>query len=275
MRYVRDWLALRRAAAGELISVANLVGSPVRDGSGRRVGRVQDVVAHWEEGVGHPPVTGVLVRVGGSVGRVSVQDLQLRQHGVSLKSMPLVVSPADRHPGDVVLAHDVLDHQLVDVQGVQVVRAADVYLGGLGDSWELGGVDVGLRALLRRLLPRRRKCPSPVRAIDWSDLQAFVPRFPAGGGGAHDPAGAASTVGSSVQLAGAAADLHRLRPTEVTDLLNSLPRRKQAQLVGLTDAPTGLQALRALEPSTRDALLAELDDVDRARLADLLGPPPP
>jgi hypothetical protein len=60
----RDRRAVRQAVAGQLLSLANLMGRPVVDPSGTRVGRVNDVIVRWESVTPHPPVTGIVVRVG-------------------------------------------------------------------------------------------------------------------------------------------------------------------------------------------------------------------
>jgi hypothetical protein len=52
----------RVAAATDLLSVAGAVGSPVFDGSGSRIGSIDDLVAHWEPSEPHPPLVGALVR---------------------------------------------------------------------------------------------------------------------------------------------------------------------------------------------------------------------
>ena len=60
------------------------------------------------------------------------------------------------------LHRDILDHQLVDTDEVQVIRAADLYLAQVGDQVRLVGVDVSLQTLLRRLGPKRfRWHPTP------------------------------------------------------------------------------------------------------------------
>jgi Mg/Co/Ni transporter MgtE len=64
--------------------------------------------------------------------------------------------------------------------------------------------------------------------------------------------------------------LHKLRAQQVASLLDSLGRREQAQLAVLTDSSTVAEVLRELEPAKLDALLAELDETDRARLLVLL-----
>jgi hypothetical protein len=70
-----------------------------------------------------------------------------------------------------------LDHQLVDITGVQVVWAAD----SLSRQW---AARLGARGRRREAAVIRppataqsQGLPSPDRAIDWADLQTFVPRF--------------------------------------------------------------------------------------------------
>jgi len=166
-----------RRAAGELISLARLVGSPVRDFSGRRVGSVDDITVRWTDQDTHPPITGVIVRIGHGLVHVGIDAVDLHHDRVEHRTKSVIVDTPTRHPGAVALRRDVLDHQLIDVAGAQVVRAADLYIVVAGGAASLVGVDVGVRAYLRRALPGggpRR--PSPVRMIDWAELVAFVPR---------------------------------------------------------------------------------------------------
>lgn len=268
---LRERRNIRRALSGQIISLAQLVGRPIRDAEGVRVGRVRDVVVRWDSGATHPPVVGILVSVGKAITFLESRDLVLGQTGVRLRSAKLVVGSSVRREGDVVLARDVLDRQLVDVAGVQVVRASDVYLVHGVEGWEVAGIDVGLWALCRRILPGRRSSPTPDRSIDWADLQAFVPPFnDAGIIDASNPAASAGKAGSSVQLASRAADLHKLRAKDVAALLENLNRTQQAQLAALADPSTVAEVLRELDPAKLRALLGELDDADRSRLLALL-----
>src|SRR5258707_5095049 len=65
---------------------------------------------------------------------------------------------------DVALARDVLDRQLVDTSGLQVVRAAHAYLFNGPPGWELAGFALGLGSFVRRIGNPRRGCPAPRRA---------------------------------------------------------------------------------------------------------------
>ena len=153
---LHDRIAARRTIADQTISLAHLLGRRVLDAAGTRVGKVSDVVVRWDANVTYPPVVGILVGVGSGFAFVDLQDVTLTQTGARLRSEQQTVSRPVRGEGEVALARDVLDRQLVDVAGVQVVRAADVYLLNGPRGWELAGIDVGVRAFGRRLLPKRR-----------------------------------------------------------------------------------------------------------------------
>jgi sporulation protein YlmC with PRC-barrel domain len=268
---LRARISVRRAIAGQVVSVAHLLGRPVRDDAGTRFGRVADVVVRWDAGATHPIFVGVLVAVGRAVVRVPADDVTLAQHEIRLRSARQLVSRPVRRLGDVELARDVLDRQLIDVIGVQVVRATDVYLIKGPHGWELAGVDVGWRAFARRLGPKARKCPLPDRAIDWADLHAFVPRFTDTAAPALSvPAAAAGTMGGGMQLSQPASQLTKLRAPEVSAVLAQLSRSQQAEVTALAAPSAAVQALRQLDPDHRAALLAELDDSDRARLQRML-----
>ena len=78
---------------------------------------------------------------------------------------------------DVALARDVLDLQLVDTSGLQVVRAAHAYLFNGPHGWELAGIDVGLLSFGRRLGTRRRACTRRESSAVWRPAarQAVMP----------------------------------------------------------------------------------------------------
>jgi sporulation protein YlmC with PRC-barrel domain len=254
-----------------VISVAHILGRPVRNVAGTRIGRVSDIVVRWDAANEHPPVTGVFVKVRGAQAVVQQADATLSQTEIRLRSDARMQWRPVWEDDDVALARDVLDRQLVDTSGVQVVRAADAYLLNGPQGWELAGIDVGLLTFGRRLVTRRRACPPPDRVIDWAQLQAFVPRFTdTTTAWQSAPTTAAGTVGSGLQLGRSAAQLKELRGPEVAALLSGLSRHQQAQLVAMAHPSAAAEALRQLDPDHREALLAELDEADRARLRAML-----
>ena len=155
----RRHFALSGTLADRVISLAHLLGRPVCTVAGARIGRVSDIVVRWDAGNEHPPVTGVSVKVRGAVGVVQPAGATLSQTEIRLRSDARMEWQPVWGDDDVSLARDVLDRQLVDTSGVQVARAADVYLLNGPQGWELAGIDVGLLSYGRRLFARRRASP--------------------------------------------------------------------------------------------------------------------
>ncbi len=147
------------------------------------------------------------------------------------------------------LGRDVLDHQLVDVDGMQVIRAADLYLAPVLGRVRLVGVDVSNASLLRRLGPRRwrsRPTPEPGHRLG---------RHPALRG---HLAGARSRSGCASSHEG----LHRLRPGELADLLEELRRPERQELLAALSADEAADALEEMEAEDLTRLLRESEPAD-------------
>jgi flagellar motility protein MotE (MotC chaperone) len=241
-------LVEQRHIRERLISVAGLVGRPVRLQDGRAVGRLVDVVSIWT-GDAHPAVAGVVVRIGRRRAFVPIGDVdRIDMSGVALSSPRLDVRDFTARPGEVALMHDVVDHQLVDIDGVQVVRAADLYLAQVGRAWQLVGVETGVLALLRRLGPAHwRARATPERVVDWADVQ---------------PVGRPGTL----RLERAHAHLRRLRPGDVADLLESLGQPQRQHLLDALDVDVAADALEEMDDDQRDRLLRHLPPARAAAL---------
>ncbi|MGZ4799573.1 MAG: magnesium transporter MgtE N-terminal domain-containing protein [Acidimicrobiia bacterium] len=242
-------LLANRAVADALVSAAGLVGRPVRDRTGAEVGRLLDVVVRWR-GEPYPPITGLVVRVARRRVFVPIDHVEeISTERVTLRSVRLDLRDFERRPGEVVLNGDVVDHQLVDVDGVRVIRAADLYLARVGDEYRLVGVDVGFQTLLRRLGPPRwRRRPTPDRVIDWAAIQPF---------GTGGPEGSPIGPPGQMRLHTPNQALRRLRPGELADLLEELGRDERQELLAQLEKETAADALEEMEADEISALLRE------------------
>ncbi len=258
----------RRILASEgvfdsIVSLAGLLGQPVRNQSGQEIGRLDDVVARWADGQVYPPVSGLIIRVGRRLAFVPASAIDRIGHAeVVLRSSRLDLRDVMRRSGEVLLAKDVLDHQLVDVEGVQVIRAADLYLAEVIGRIRLVGADISNATLLRRLGPRRwRPRPTPDRVIDWAAIQPFAESADQGNGEA-----------TPVRLKTTNEGLHRLRPGELADLLEDLRRDERRELLAALSPDEAADALEEMQPEYLEQLLRETDPVEAARLLAAMEP---
>ena len=160
----RKHFALNGSLADRVISLAHILGRPVRNAAGTRIGRVGDIVVRWGVDDEHPPVAGVFVNVRGALAVVRQTDATLSQTEIRLGPDARMEWRPAWGDDDVALVRDVLGRRLVDA-----------YLLNGPQGWELAGIDVGLLPFGRRVVARRKSCPPPDRVIDWTELQAFVP----------------------------------------------------------------------------------------------------
>ncbi|MGW2863187.1 magnesium transporter MgtE N-terminal domain-containing protein [Streptomyces sp. NPDC001205] len=227
------------------MSLAGLTGGPVTNQAGEDVGRVVDVVARLYGTDPYPPVTGLVIRVGRRHAFLPIDAVEHVDAGrVRLRTARMDLREYERRPGEVLLARDVLDHQLVDVDGIQVTRAADLYLAPLAERIVLVGVDVSLPTLLRRLGPRRWQArPTPERVLDWQSVAPFAE---------HATEGPAE-----VSLRGTRSSLHQLRPADLADVLEDLGRAERQQLLTWLEPGHAADALEEMEPGELENLLRE------------------
>jgi hypothetical protein len=193
-----------------LVSVAGAVGAPVVEPSGARIGSLLDLVVRWDAGERHPLFVGAIVRIGQMRAFVAADAITRLHPGRAEVSGSFVPLPP-RREGLVALAHDVLDRQIVDVDGVDIVRVSDLALGMSADGLRLVGYDVSARTLLRRIGPAfARRMVAFGRLHDWASVGAFSVR-------------AAGEAGSVLRLTEAAGRLTRMDPAELDVLLSDLP----------------------------------------------------
>jgi hypothetical protein len=233
---VRDRVAARQLE-GSLLSLAALLGTVIKDPAGAVVGELRDVVVNWTSRASYPQVTGIVMRAGRHEVLIGARWVEFSPPAVvRLRSSKAYARAAERRPADVELAHDVLDRQLVDSAGTQIVRPADIYLATVNGHVEAVGIEVGAGALLRRLGPKRlRGHFRPAQVIDWRDIAAFAPAREDGTASTASPASTASRgrrsdlagqPGSGLALGGQAADVRRLHPSEVRAALRAYKTRQ-------------------------------------------------
>jgi CBS domain-containing protein len=231
---------------GSLISLAGVIGRKVINQEGQELGTVSDLVCHWDNNDTYPPLTGIVLKLSRRKVWLSISSIdKITPTQVLLNSAKLDLREFKPRGGEVRLSKDVLDHQLIDVDGARVVRASDLYVASINDQVRLVGVDVGFRPLLRRLGPnslRVRAIPDSV--IDWATIQSF--------GGDNE-----GSNNNLLKLSSNRQELRRMRPGEIADLLEDLGRNERQELLNSLTPDLAADALEEMEPKELEGLLRE------------------
>lgn len=251
----RDSVLARKNIRESLVSVAGLIGCPVRDTDGRDLGKLVDVVVrHGEET--YPAVSGLIVKIGGRTSFIDGARIsKLTKDEIRLSSTKINLKEYTRRPGESLLDADVIDHQIVDVNGLRVVRSADLYLAPLDKEIRLVGVDVSFTSFLRRVFPgtiRRRATPD--RVVDWATVASLTDS------------------GGQVRTAGPRSALAQLRPADLADLIEDLVGREQGALIEMLDPNLAADVLEEMEDDDLQGLLRGLPAERAAEYLTLMEP---
>ena len=235
-----------------MLYLSQVLNRPIYDARGDKIATISDVVVRYGQDE-YPPVIGLVARYRRRsffISRRNISELGL--HGAKISSDVLDLTPFTRREGEVILGKDVLDNQLIDVDGKRVVRVNDVQLIEVGDVWRVTGADVTLAGFLRRLMPQGfYGSDRPVEVIDWADVGYL----------------ATDTATVTVQLKSAKDKLSRLHPVEIAQLAETLSPIHRTEVVESLDDEI---AADTLEEMSTEAQARILEEMDEERAADIL-----
>jgi MgtE intracellular N domain/CBS domain len=244
--------------APPILHLSRLVGSPLRDADGERLGRIEDVIVRLG-GSGYPPITGLLVRVAGRtsfLGEDRVSDIGA--DGVVMRKAKLDLRRFERRPEEVLLRRDLLDRQLINVEGARLVRANEIELAHVAGAWRVVGVDTGARGGLRRLLPKGLGAHIATgEFLDWAGVEPFVGHVP------------------TVRLRVPHPKLARLHPAQIADLVEAASRQEGEEIiqaVGDDDRELEADVFEELDDQHQREFLEDRPDEQVAQILARMAP---
>ncbi|HEY4429186.1 MAG TPA: CBS domain-containing protein [Solirubrobacteraceae bacterium] len=244
--------------APPILHLSSLVGSPLRDSDGEQLGKVEDVIVRLG-GTGYPPITGFLVKVAGRTSYLGVDRVsEIGPDGVVLRKAKLDLRRFERRPDEVLLKRDLLDRQLINVEGARLVRANEIELALVGGSWRVVGVDTGPRGGLRRLLPKPLGAHiAPGEFLDWACVEPFVGHVP------------------SVRLRIPHPKLAKLHPAQIADLVEAASRQEGEEIiqaVGDDDRELEADVFEELDDQHQREFLEDRPDEQVAEILSRMAP---
>src|SRR5579859_6607725 len=255
------------------LALSELLGSTVYDASGAVSGRVREVALAPQED--RSRVASLIVKTPSGNRVLPLSAVSAINGGIRASTSAAEWTAADGSEGLFLLGRDLLDQQVIDVHGRKVVRVNDVdFHQEIAQSravLKVGGVDVGARGAVRRLLKgmvpmavlRALLHSVPPREIPWDFVDLIE----------TDPARRVKLKISHERLA-------RLHPADIADIVEDLAPDEREAVFETLDEGVAAGALEELEPKVQKAVLESLDS-DRAAdiveemepdaAADLLG----
>ncbi len=219
--------------APAVLHLSLVVGGELRDPADERLGRVDDLIVRLGD-EDYPPVTGVVATIAGRpVFIAAEQVVEIAPGVVTLEADQLDLQHFRRRPQEVLLKKDVLDRQLINVEGARLVRANEIELARLDGWYRVVGVDISLRGLLRRVIPKTlAERVAPGSFLDWASVEPFTGHVP------------------TVRLRVPHPKLAKLHPAQLADLVEAASHSEGEEIM----------AAVAADPEREADVFEELED---------------
>ena len=246
--------------AETLLFLTELMGLPVYDLKGRRIGRIRDSAI--VPLVDPFRVDRFLVGAGGAwltVRHDQVQSVSL--DGIRLADEMLTPYHDDEYM--LRMCRDLLDQQIIDVNGSKVVRVNDVTFEvrreNGHDILRVLEVDVGIRSIFRRLLQgviprtwiRRLQSPVPPNSIRWELCNIVEP----------DPQ-------RRLRLNISHARLEQIHPADLADIVEELSPDSREAIFETLDNEVAAEALSEVHPKMQASILESLETEKAADIVE-------
>ena len=238
-----------------------MLGMPVYDSTGEKLGIVSDLAI--STGEVFPRITSLAFKGPGRTPfmiswRKYVEDYA--DDKVVLNTEAFNIRFSYLQPREILLARDLLDKQIVDTQGLKIVRVNDLKISPSGSQLRLLGAEVGARGILRGLHPLLEKAVVGIGGLFNIDIKEQII--------AWNYMDLLDRDLSKVQLSVTHKRLEEPHPADVADILEQLDPRQRAEVFRHLDAERSAEVIAELE----DEFQAEaLEDLDVAEVSGLLG----
>ena len=260
-----------------MIYLSQLMGNPVLDSEGEKIGSVSDLgIATGEV---FPRITSLAFMGPGRTPMMISWRKYVDTYDedvIRLKVPSTEIRFSYLQPNEVLLARDILNKQIVDTRGIRVVRVNDLKLSDTSSTQlRLLGAEVGARGLLRSLSPqlehlvtriaRAMGHPMQERIIAWSYMDLVERDL------------------SNVKLSVSHKTLDELHPADVADIIERLDSRLRSQVFAqlddeqragamaeFNDDAMAVELIGGLNEKEASRILSEMDPDDAAELVSEL-----
>jgi len=252
---------------GSFLFFSELIGLPVIGPRGERLGRLVDL---WIDSLdpAYPPVRALGIR---QPRKEQIQRLpwsevvELGEDQVRVRSPELFQQP-QRLPNEISIAEEVIDRQLVDTTGAKVRRANDLHFLYVRGELRLAHVDVGFRALVRRVgcqgwvdgavrafSPKARYLKEE-KFVRWKNVQTVAAGSP------------------RLRLDVSRSALAKIHPADLAEILAELDSPQRVALFGQLPRQTAAGTLEEADSELQRDLLSSLKAESAADLVEAMQP---
>jgi len=224
----------------------------VVDLDGNKIGKFKDFIVSVN--ILYPLVEAVSIRTSGKKDiLVSWEDVDHINKEIKLKVKLEDIKEYNLKKRDIKLVEDVLDKQVVDLEGKKIRRINDLQLSTTRGYYRLIGVDISFKGILRRLgiekIASSLKINLQEDYISWMDVDVLESDI------------------SRLKLKVPEYSLKKLHPADIAEIVDQLSINDSITIINSLDDEVAADALEEISPERQVSLFEEMET---KRAADIL-----
>jgi magnesium transporter len=234
--------------------LSGIIGKEAFGADGDAIGIIRDLLVNAVPSGQNDPnqqlVTGVRLLINKETRFYSFNSFRVvkAREMLNVSCRGLVELSREEVENGLLLVENILDKQIVDLNGRKLVRVNDVRLATLPAGTFAVAVDIGIEGLLRRIgiaIPIKRflalfKINIPAKFILWDDVQAID----------HS--------NLNIVLSKSYAKLHTLHPSDLADIIEDLGKKSSMSVFSALDEEKAADVLEELDPLTQIHIIENL-----------------
>ncbi len=247
--------------ARDITYFSQLIGRKVYDKDGHFIGTLHDMVV--TSGEKFPVVEAIICRYQKHLIKVMWPYIASFNHTIAL-SLPFYKIPKEKiQEHDILIGDKILDKQLVDVNGLKVIRVNDIALAKIKDRINLVSIDIGMRGILRRIGLKRlgRWLRIKEKLVPWNNIEPLNDSL------------------KRIRITVPVPQIAELHPADLADLLEELSAKERQSVFHSINSRTAARILEEAEDFVKKSVINSLDEkraaliiekMARHKAADLL-----
>lgn len=225
------------------------------------IGNLNDVLID-SRGI-KPTLTAIEVKSGKRLFYINCQSLEITRensHRFKLKLSSPQITFTTPPENAIFLAKDILDRQIIDINGRKVERVNDIRIGLINSNWTVVAADIGLRGLIRRLgleymgitLTNLFKTEFHNKLVVWDEVQPLISNR------------------DNLKLTQPYTKLTTLHAADIADIIEDLDKQAQIEVFKSLDTEQAADVLEEVESDVQISLLEQLPIEQAADVLEMM-----
>lgn len=233
--------------------LTELLSKNVYDINQQKLGKIKDVVISPNKT--YPKIEAIKIKANGEYYFIPSSYIESINQSKVLLTTPLEdIKQYPKQDSSIKLSRDILDRQVVDMEGSKIRRVNDVEISYKMGEYYIIGVDIGVNGLFRRLGMGglSKKIHPEDNIISWKDIDSLD--F------------------TNLKLKVSKNKLTRLHPADIAEIVDDLGISDSMSILNSLDDESAADAFEEISPEKQKTILTEMEEKEAADLVDEMSP---